>query len=130
MRERIKKKVDLFRRLSLPGKLVVVHTSIITAAVALYPTELFIPGAPFDDVYIIYLLVPGIHIYMIAMQLSVVLFPWLLLLTTRHAASVLCIVFIPGAVGIIAGGLQWYFIGKLIAAFRAERQTNLSRASK
>jgi hypothetical protein len=123
MRERIKKNVDLFRRLSLPGRLAAIHTSIILAAMALYPTDLFIPDAPYDNVYIIYLLVPGIHIFMLGMQLSIMLFPWLSALMPHHAASVLCVVFIPGAVGIIFGGLQWYFIGEIILLFRGERQT-------
>lgn len=90
---------------------------------ALYPTEIFVPAIPYDDVYLIYLLFPGFHIYIIAGQLSNQLFPWLLTKMSSHAASVLCIVFIPGIIGIILGGLQWYFIGKLILAFREGRQT-------
>lgn len=126
MFERIKKLVGLFRRLSLPAKLVAIHTLIILAAMALYPTHLFVPGAPYDDVYLIYVLVPGIHILMIGMHLSWLLFPWLLQLMPPHAASILCVVFIPGSVGIGAGALQWYFIGKIILLLRAGRQRKLN----
>lgn len=127
MRERIKKTVDWFSRLSLPGRLAAIHTLIVTAAMALYPTGLFIADAPYDDVYLIYVLVPGIHILVIGMQVSQQLFPLLsALLLSRRAASILCIVFIPGLVGIIIGGLQWYFIGKIILLLRGERQRNLS----
>ena len=125
MNEQIKKLIFSFRRLSLPVKLVVIHTLIISVAMALYPTDIFIPDAPYDDVYIIYMLVPGFHIYMIVVQLSHQLFPWLLTKMSHYTASVLCIVFIPGVVGIIIGGLQWYIIGKMIVLFRGERQTQL-----
>ncbi|HEX8248059.1 MAG TPA: hypothetical protein VF599_07800 [Pyrinomonadaceae bacterium] len=122
---RIKKTVYLFRALSLPARLAVIHGLIISAAMALYPTGVFIPGMPYDDVYIIYVLVPGIHILMIAMLLSHQLFPWLLMIMSPRAASVLCVVFIPGLVGIIVGGLQWYFIGKIILLFRRRREIGL-----
>ncbi|HEX8369244.1 MAG TPA: hypothetical protein VF604_11940 [Pyrinomonadaceae bacterium] len=125
MRARIKKIVSLFGGLSLPAKLAAIHTLIISASMALYPTGIFIPGMPYDDVYIIYLLAPGIHIFMIAMLLSHQLFPWLLMIMSPRAASVLGVVFIPGLVGIIIGGWQWYFIGKIILLFRRERQTGL-----
>ncbi|HEX9959643.1 MAG TPA: hypothetical protein VGB00_01760 [Pyrinomonadaceae bacterium] len=116
----------MFGRLSLPAKLVVIHTLIISAAMASSPAAIFIPAAPYDDVYIIYMLVPGIHIFMIGIQISLQLFPWLSAIMSPRAASVLCVVFIPGLVGIILGGLQWYFIGKIILLFRRERQTKLS----
>ncbi len=123
MCERVKKLFYLFRRLTLPVKLVVVHTFIILVSMALYPTGIFIPSIPYDNVYMIYYLVPGIHIYMIGVQISHQLFPWLLTKMSQHSASVLCIVFIPGVVGIFVGGLQWYFIGKMILLFRKERET-------
>lgn len=125
MGEQIKKLVALFRRSSLPVKLVVIHTLIIVAAMALYPTGIFISQPPFDDVYIIYVIAPGIHIYMLGLALSAYLFPLFSTVMSRYAASVLCIVFIPGLTGIIVGGLQWYFIGKLILLFRRERQMRL-----
>jgi hypothetical protein len=127
MRERIKKTAALFRRLSLPGRLAAIHTLIILAAMALYPAGLFIPDPPYDDVYLIYVVVPGIHILWIGMYLSHSLFPLLSTLpVSRRAASILCVVFIPGLVGIVVGGLQWYFIGKIILLLRGERQRNLS----
>lgn len=126
MRERIKKTVDWFRRLSLPGRLAAIHASIIAAAMALFPAGLFIPAAPYDDVYLIYIFVPGIHIFWIGIYLSHSLFPWLRAIMSPSAASILCIIFIPGLVGIIVGGLQWYFIGKIILLLRGERQGNLS----
>jgi hypothetical protein len=122
MNERVKKLINLFRRLSLPIKLVVVHTFIILVAMALYPTDIFIPDAPYDDIYTIYVFVPGIHIYMIGVKLSHQLFPWLLTKMSHYSASVLCIVFIPGVIGIIVGGLQWFVIGKIIVLFRSESQ--------
>ena len=120
MREPVKKTVYLFGALSLPARLASIHTLIILAAMALYPTGIFISEPPYDNVYTIYVLVPGIHIFMLGLQLSHLLSPWLLMLMSRHAASILCVVFIPGAVGIIVGGLQWYFIGKIILLFREE----------
>ncbi len=92
---------------------------------ALYPTDIFISDAPFDDVYTIYVFVPGIHIYLVGGQLSLQLFPWLLTKMSHYAASVLCIVFIPGVIGIIIGGFQWFIIGKIIVLFRGENQTRL-----
>ena len=125
MRERIKKTLYLFGGLSLPAKLAALHALIILAAMAFYPTDIFIPDAPYDNVYIIYALVPGIHILMIATALSQLLFPWLLTIMPPRAASVLCVVFITGSVGILLGGWQWYFIGKIILLFKRARQTEL-----
>ncbi len=122
MKERVGKLVNWFWRLSLPIKLVVIHTTIIFVAIALYPTGIFIPKTPYDDVYIIYLLVPGIHIFMIGVTLSQQLWPWLLTKMSHYTASVICIVFIPGIVGIIVGGLQWFVIGKIIILFRIRNQ--------
>ena len=130
MNERIKKLIFSFRRLTLPVKLVVIHTLIILVAMALYPTDIFIPNAPYDDVYSIYVFVPGIHIYMIGVQLSHQLFPWLLTKMSHYAASVFCIVFIPGVVGILVGGLQWYLIGKAIIFIRGENKIQLRKGRK
>lgn len=116
----IKKLKVYLRQIFLPTKLAGIHTLIILISMALFPTYVFTPDPPFDDVYIIYVLVPGLHIYMIGVQLSHQLFPWLLTKMSHYAASLICIVFIPGVVGIIIGGLQWYIIGKIILLFRGQ----------
>ena len=125
MKKQIKKLIFFFRRLTLPVKLVVIHTLIILVAMALYPMNIFIPEPPFDDIYTIYIFVPGIHIYMIGLQLSHQLFPWLLTETSYRVASILCIVLIPGIVGILVGGLQWYFIGKAILFIKKQNKPKL-----
>ena len=102
-------------RLSFPWVLAALHTAILSVCVALYPTGIFLPDSPFyDDVYIAYLFFPGIFVYCISGAAAVLLSPWLQTVMSYHAASLMCIVFIPGIVGLVLGAAQWYFIGCLM----------------
>jgi hypothetical protein len=87
---------------------------------ALYPTKIFISDIPYDDVYIIYFFVPGVHIWLIAGQISNLCFS----LASNKDVTLCSIgslhVFIPGVIGIIVGGLQWHIIGKIILLFRGK----------
>jgi hypothetical protein len=107
--------------LSLPSKFLVIHTAVITGITALYPTKLFIPSSPFDDVYVAYMIAPGFHIYVPSAIYASRLWPWLRTIMPEHQASMTSIVFIPGILGTIIGGIQWYLIGLAVVWFRRKR---------
>lgn len=106
-----------FINLSLAGKLVTIHSAIILLAILLYPTEIFFLDKPFDDLYPIYFFVPGIHICWLGGQVSRIVQAFLFSIYSPHTASILGIVIIPGFVGLVVGGVQWYLIGKIICRF-------------
>jgi hypothetical protein len=101
--------------MSLPTALVLSQAAIILSAMALAPTDLFIPNIPFDDLYVAYFYVPGPHIYMLALLISGAV----LKLTSSgvlhtlpyHLASIVAIVVLPGIVGLIIGTFQWFLLG-------------------
>jgi hypothetical protein len=69
-------------------------------------------GSPYGDVYVPYLLVPGIHVTYPADQLfGGLVFRGLLGQMESFPASVLCVIVGPGLVGITVGGLQWWVVG-------------------
>lgn len=69
-------------------------------------------GSPYGDVYVPYLLVPGIHIYHPANRLfAAEVFHWLLRYMDALPASILYVIVGPGLVGVVVGGLQWWLIG-------------------
>jgi hypothetical protein len=105
------------KHLSFPVALVMVHSAVILFCIALYPTDIFVPDIPFDDVYIPFLFFPGILVYWIGQQAADLVWPWLQGEMSFHSASIMCIIFIPGLVGLVFGGVQWYFIGLLIKRF-------------
>ena len=97
---------------------VLLHTAIMLVLIGLYPTGWFIPGIPFDDVYMAYYCIPGLHIYFPSALAAHHFFPWLLLHLGDEAASIITIVILPGVAGIILGGLQWFIIGLIMEKTR------------
>lgn len=105
---------EQFGKLTLAAKLLIIHSAVILVVIGMYPTGIFTPDFPFDDIYLIYFFVPGIHIYWLGGQLVAMLKPFLLSIYSRHMASIVGVVLIPGVVGLILGGVQWYLIGIII----------------
>ena len=101
-------------RVPFPWLLVIIHTVILGVCIALYPTGAFFADIPYDDGYIAYLFVPGPYVYWLGVQAAHLLWPWLQTEMSFHAASIVCIVYIPGLVGLLVGTVQWYVIGYLM----------------
>jgi len=104
----------LSRRLSLATALAISCAAIVTVSTALYPTPIFWANAHgFDDVYWIFILVPGVHIYQLGRLIGFAVAPSLEPVTSFHTASIFALVIIPGVIGVLLGSLQWYLIGRL-----------------
>jgi hypothetical protein len=50
------------------------------------------------------------------------LWPWLQTVLSYRSASLTCIIFIPGTLGLILGGIQWYMIGGAVVWYRRRRE--------
>lgn len=103
----------VLRTVSLAGALAISHAAIVLGCMALYPTDIFCPPGPYDDVYYSYMFVPGLHIAWLGENVAFAFWPKLQTMMSFHAASLLCIVVIPGFVCLVLGTLQWYLIGLL-----------------
>lgn len=105
----------IFPMMSLPVALVLSQAAIILSAIALAPTDIFIPNIPFDDLYVAYFYVPGPHIYVLAHLVSGAVWNFassgLLHALPYHLASIVAIVVLPGIVGLTIGTIQWFLIG-------------------
>ena len=109
-------------RVSLPWTLVALHTAILIPIIALYPTGIFTPDVPYDDVYAAYFFVPGFHIYWPGILLAQAMKPLLRHTFSAHLASVFGVVLIPGFTGVVLGGIQWYLIGWMLTKRNAASQ--------
>jgi len=89
---------------------VLLHTIVMLMLIGLYPTGWFIPDIPFDDVYIPYYFIPGLHIYFPTAYALHHLFPWLLEHMGHKAASITAVAIMPGFAGIFLVGIQWLII--------------------
>jgi hypothetical protein len=93
------------------------HTLVVCGFLCLAP--LYIAAeqeavSPYGDVYVPYLLVPGVHIYHpVSVLFGKAVFPWLLVYMESFPASVICVVVGPGLVGLLVGGVQWYLLGAI-----------------
>ena len=113
-------------RLRAGPRMALSHTLIMCGWLALSPLYIAAERAaesPYGDVFVPYLLVPGVHIYHPAsVWFGQVVFPWLLGHMELFPASVICVVVGPGLAGLV-GGLQWYILGAVgerLAGKRAE----------
>jgi hypothetical protein len=106
-----------FPRMALPIAFASSHTALLLLAVALFPTEIFIPNIPFDDLYTAYFCIPGTHILLIGLSISKASSSFLFAHLPSHWASITGIVFVPGIVGMVLGGLQWYAMGNVVQHF-------------
>lgn len=106
---------------SLPIRFAALHTALISGLTATYPTGLF-TLVPYDDVFVAYVAVPGFHIYVPSAMFAHSLWPWLQTVLPYRSASLTCIVFIPGTLGLILGGIQWYMIGRVVVWYRQRRE--------
>lgn len=91
------------------------HTLIIIIALAISPLVIMAQwGSPYGDIYWPFLFVPGVHIdYPIHRWLSGPLFHWLLGHAEPFLASVLTVIVVPGLIGLLVGGAQWWLIGSI-----------------
>lgn len=106
-----------FPRMALPSAFASSHTALLLLAVALFPTDIFIPNIPFDDLYTAYFFIPGTHIFLIGLWISNASNSFPFAHMSFQWASMTGIVFIPGFVGMVLGGLQWYAIGNVVQHF-------------
>ena len=107
-----------------PLYFVISHSLIISTFVALAPTGIFYPSAPFDDIYPLYFLVPGIHLFWLGEQISGACSQALFKMFSNHEASIIGIVIIPGVTGLILGGFQWYLLGCLYQKMSKNLRSN------
>jgi len=76
--------------------------------------------SPYGDVCVPYLIVPGIHIYMLFDGLSSRLFNLLNGTLDAKAAALVSLVIMPGVGAVLLGGAQWWVIGRILRpCFRA-----------
>lgn len=115
----------LLRRASLPSALATSHATIVVISIALYPIRVLCASAPFDDVYLPFMLVPGIHIYWLGYWLGrcidLAFHSQLLAMLSFHSVSVLVLVVIPGIICLLVGTLQWYLLGHLWQRLRSNK---------
>jgi hypothetical protein len=115
-------------------RLAAAHTVAVLGLMALAPVYIRLTwGSPYGDVYVPYLLAPGIHISYPADRLfDGPVFQWLLGYMESFPASVLCVIVGPGLVGVVAGGLQWFVLGavwdRLVAKSAAKPGAAADRA--
>jgi hypothetical protein len=103
------------RRWQTSYRLAAAHALVVLVFMGMAPLYIqAIWGSPYGDVYPPYLLVPGIHItYPADLVFSGPVFHWLLGHMEAFPASILCVIVGPGLVGMAAGGLQWWGVGKV-----------------
>jgi hypothetical protein len=101
------------RRWPTGSRLAAAHALVVLGLMALAPLYIrAVWGYPYGDVFVPYLLAPGIHItYPVDRVLGGPVFRWLLGHMDSFPASVLCVIVGPGLVGVAAGGLQWWAVG-------------------
>jgi hypothetical protein len=90
----------------------------------LFPYTL-VPDIPFDDIYTLFIVIPGFHIYMIGVKISNVLSPFMFKILPFRIASVIGIILIPLLVGLFIGGIQWYCVGKLINRIKSRHNLQI-----
>jgi hypothetical protein len=104
----------VIRRASLAAALAVSHAIITAIDIALYLTPIFwsnIHG--FDDIYWIFMFIPGVHIYQLGRLIAYSIAPHLDATMSYHSASIMILVIIPGIICLLLGTLQWYLIGRV-----------------
>jgi hypothetical protein len=103
-------------RLTIPQKLVAVHTTLILASMFALWNGWFLTPLPYDCVYIPFLIFSGPIVYFVAHFL-------------QHASEVflnpsqvmIAWNLVPGTVCLILGGTQWYFIGCWLSSVSRRR---------
>ncbi len=97
--------------------LAISHTLIVCVWLAISPLYIAAErkfGSDYGDVFVPYMLVPGVHIYHPAnLWFGQIAFPRWLGHMESFPASVICVIIGPALVGSVAGGLQWYIIGAI-----------------
>jgi hypothetical protein len=104
----------------LANRLVIFHSVVIFALMLSGPVLRNHGDPQFDGVYVWYLLVPGPHIYSVAQSVGLDLAPF----TWRLPWPASCyapVVWIPGLVGLLLGGMQWCLVGWAVSAWRGMR---------
>jgi hypothetical protein len=104
-----------FGKLSTSFHLALSHTLLMGLFLAISPLYMFVTwGSPFADVYLPFTFVPGIHIYSpIHTYITEPFFEWRTTTTSSYWGALLCVIAIPGVLGIGIGGVQWWLLGKL-----------------
>jgi len=96
-----------------PGLLFAIsHTLLLLGLLAFAPFYFWhSAGSPYGDVYPLFSCLPGYHISWFAGELGDLITPWAFGVFHRPAATVFLLVLLPGLVGIVTGGVQWWVIG-------------------
>lgn len=104
-------------RLSLPWKLIVLHSALIVLFMFTLWKRWFITDIPFDSFYAPFFFTSGPLVYFVAHFLQL----WSEHLLPADASVFLPWDVIPGVVCLILGGIQWWCIGRLWLWFRTRR---------
>ena len=104
-------------KLSLPAKLVILHSVLIVLFMFTLWKRWFITDIPFEDFYAPFFFTSGPLVYFVAHYLQL----WSEQFFPAHASVFLPWDIVPGVVCLILGGVQWWFIGRLWLWFRARR---------
>jgi len=113
--------------LSLPWKLVVIHSTLILLFMFTLWNRWFITNIPFDCFYAPFFITSGPLVYSIAHYIQ----HWSEQFFPAHDSVFLAWDLVPGSVCLILGGLQWWCIGWLWLRFHARRlHRDLSQGSQ
>ncbi len=108
--------------LSLPWKLVVLHSALIALFMFTLWKRWFITDIPFNSFYAPFFFTSGPLVYFVAHFLQL----WSGHLFPADASVFLPWDVIPGVVCLILGGIQWWGIGRLWLWFRTRRLSHAS----
>ena len=103
--------------LSLPVKLVILHSALIVLFMFTLWNRWFLTDITFDCFYAPFFFTSGPVVYFIAHYLQ----HWSERLFSPDTSVFLPWGVVPGLVCLILGGVQWWFIGRLWLWFRARR---------
>jgi hypothetical protein len=103
--------------LSLPVKLVILHSALIVLFMFTLWNRWFLTNIPFDCFYAPFFFASGPVVYFLAHYLQ----HWSERLFSPNASIFLPWGVVPGVVCLILGGVQWWYIGRLWLWFRRRR---------
>jgi len=106
-------------RLSLPWKLVVLHSALIVLFMFTLWNRWFVTDVPFDCFYAPFFFTSGPLVYSIAHYLQ----HWSEQFFSSDASVFLPWGVVPGVVCLVLGGIQWWCIGRLWLWFRRRRSS-------
>ena len=109
--------------LSLGKSLVLCHAFLVVLEVASFPAAVPLMPPFYDDVYLLFFIAPGLHLYFLASLIASYSTAFLLAHFSGYWAGLTGIVFLPAVYGIVLGSVQWILVAQIIKA-----RTRLARA--